>query len=394
MRGRKREGGCKSGHMDKQFDYWYGGHGHLTFYPKTKHKIFKNARAGTQIEILDEGMMNFLNPNEAFLDGARQFLKRRPSDKPFCLLVNFNVPHSAGTRSMKKLPSDPELYRTTYRDKIDAMPIPETYIVKKDIVTPKIPRNAYSGKYLSSYAYVKTLATLREHEVRECQTITGIDHLVGHLVDELTRQGLADNTIIVYSSDHGIQHGEHGLGGKVLLYEESIRVPIIIYDPRLPEKSRGRRISQFALNVDLAPTLLDLCGVKAPDGIQGRSLAPLMRGENVDWRDDFFCENMFMGQNYPRIEAIRNKQFKYIRYFDKKKDKAHHISLTASICGEKPVYEELFDLQSDPKETTNLAQVEAHADTLSKLRLRCQELVSELRGDDPPDTHRGKQGKK
>jgi len=306
------KGGYRSGLMEKEFDYWYGAHGHLKFYPKKIHKIFKNARADTQIEILDEGMMNFLDPNEKFIAGAREFLEERPADKPFCLLVNFNVPHSAGTGSMKRLPGDPDLYRTTYRDQAARMPIPETYVATKDIETPKIPRNVYNGKFIPSYDYVRTPAALREQEIRECQTITGIDRLVGHLVAELGRQGLAENTIIVYFSDHGIQHGEYGLGGKVLLYDPSIRVPFIIVAPRLPATRRGKRVARFALSIDIAPTLLDLCGVQAPGGIQGRSLAPLMRGEPVDWRGDFFCENMFMGQNYPRIEAVRNQRFKLL----------------------------------------------------------------------------------
>jgi len=382
------KGGYKSGLMEKEFDYWYGGHRHLRFYPKKFHNIFKNAQADTQVEILDEGTMNFLTPNEKFIAGARDFLEERPADKPFCLLVNFNVPHTAGTGSMKLLPSDPKLYRTTYRDQAASMPIPETYVAKKDIKTPKIPLNVYNGKYISGYNYVWTLAALREQEIRECQTITGIDRLVGHLVGELERLGLADNTIIVYFSDHGIQHGEYGLGGKVLLYDPSIRVPFIIVDPRLPSTRRGKRVSRFALSIDIAPTLLDLCGVKPPSGIQGRSLAPLMRGKPIDWRKDFFCENMFMGQNYPRIEAVRNQRFKYIRYFDKKLDEAHIRSLTASIRGEKPIYEELFDLKNDPLERSNLAGVQAHEATLVTLRHRCGELVSELRGNKQPDTYR------
>lgn len=124
--------------------------------------------------------------------------------------------------------------------------------------------------------------------------------------------------------------------------------------------------------------------------MQGRSLVPLLRGEfDTAWREDFFAENMFMGQNYPRIEAVRGQRFKYIRYFDKKKDKPHHIALTASIRGEQPLYEELYDLKNDPAETTNLATDQAHRQTLIAMRQRCQALVTEAKGsDDYPKTVR------
>jgi len=379
--------GYVSGVMEKGFDSWYGAHGHLGFYPKKSHKIFASAQADTQVEILEEGALCFLGHSEECLADSKRFLATRPKDQPFCLLVNFNVPHGNGTGSMKMLPSDPELYRTTYQDQMERMPIPSSYVAAKDITTPKIPSNVYNGRYIPSYDYVKTPASLRQREMRECQTISGIDRMVGHIVDELERQGIADKTIIVYTSDHGIQHGEYGLGGKTLLYDPSLRVPLIVCDPRMPKERLGARVEQMALSVDIAPTLLELCGVEPPAGIQGRSLAPLMRGEAAAWREDFFCENMFTGQNYPRIEGVRSRQWKYIRYFDHQKNQAYQVSLSASIQGERPIYEELFDLVKDPDEKTNLVADPTYADTLAVMARRCQALVTELRGDEPPDTY-------
>lgn len=379
--------GYASGVMDQQFDYWYGNHGHSTFYPKTRHRIYRNAAVDTQVEVFQEGAVNFLEPNEKFLAGAKQFLKARPKGKPFCLMVNFNVPHSAGTGTMRKLPTDDALYRTAYRDRIGDFRMHPNYIPHAGIRTPKIPRHVYNGEYIKSYSYVKTPASMREQMVRVCQTVSGIDRLTGRLVAELTGQGVADNTIIVYFSDHGIQFGEHGLGGKVLLYEQSIRVPMIICDPRMPAARRGTKVAQPALSIDIAPTILDLAGVDAPDGIQGASLKGLMLGESVRWRDDFFCENMFMGQNYPRIECVHGQRWKYIRYFDKKLDRSHAVSLTASIRGEEPIYEELYDLQADPQETRNLAGQPKHRDVLDKMRRRNAELVKLAKGGpDPPPT--------
>ena len=373
--------------MEKQFDYWYGNHGHSTFYPKKRHPIYRNARAETQVEILQEGAMNFLKHNPEFA-GARDFLRTKPQNKPFCLLVNFNVPHGAGTGSMQLRPTDPKLYRTAYRNRIDQMPQPETYVAEANIRTPKIPPHVYNGKYISQYDYVKAPETLRERQVRTCQTIAGIDQLISALTEELADQGLAENTIFVYTSDHGLLHGEHGLGGKVLLYEESIRVPLIIYDPRLPDSQRGKIVQELALSIDIAPTILDLVGLPAPDCMQGRSLRPLLEGKDVAWRGDFFCENMFMGQNYPRIEGVRGREWKYLRYFDKKNDQHHLLSLTASIRGEEPVYEELYHLRDDPLETTNLAGSVEHLQRLERLRRRCRELVVAVKGGpDYPRTH-------
>lgn len=383
--GKSKKGlGYKSGHIEKVFDYWYGNHGYMRFYPK--HKIYSNAKADTQIEIIQEGTDNFFEQNPEFA-GTKSFLLARPKNKPFCLQINFNVPHCQGIGTMKQLPTDPELYRSTYRDQIDQMPEPNNYVAFEDIKTPKIPRNVYNGKYGEPYNFVKKPDTLREYQVRTCQTVTGIDNLVGKVIDTLKSEGVADNTIVIFTSDHGLQHGEHGLGGKVLLYEDSLRIPLIIYDPRL-KKSHGRKVDGLALTVDLAPTILDLVGYNVPARMQGSSLKPLMQGDEVSWRKDFFCENMFMWQNYPRIEAVRSKEWKYIRYFDKKKDQHHILSLIASIQGEKPVYEELYHLTDDPGETKNLADDEKHKNTLEHFRLRCGKLLREAKGDNSlPQTH-------
>ncbi|MEN8118387.1 MAG: sulfatase-like hydrolase/transferase [Bacteroidota bacterium] len=379
--------GYKSARMEEAFDYWYAGHGHLTFYPKERHKIFKNAKSDNQVDIIQEGVDNFFNYDSTF-SGAKNFLSSCPEDQPFCLLVNFNVPHSNGTGSMELRPDDPELYRTAYRDQIDNMPHPPTYIAEADIDTPKIPKHVYNGKYIKSYNFVKTPEALRERQVRTCQTVTGIDNLVGEVIKELEKQGKTDNTVIIFASDHGLHHGEHGLGGKMLLFEESLRIPLIIYSPGLARENKGRKIDNISLTVDLAPTVLDLAGVGIPEEMQGESLKPLMNGENVDWRNDFFCENMFMGQNYPRVEGVRSKEWKYIRYYSKENDKHHILSLISPLLGEDPVYEELYDMRNDPLETKNVADDSENKEVLDKFRNRCDSLLKNAKGDNNlPNTY-------
>ncbi len=379
--------GYKSGVMDTSFDYWYASHKHLSFYPKDKaaHKIFKNAKADTQVEIIEEGIENFMAPNEAFKAGY-SFLDSRPKDQPFALLVNFNVPHANSTSSMQLRDSDLDLYKTVYRDQIEQITLPNTYVAEQDIVKPKLPKHVYNGEYLHTYNYVKTPESLKERKIREMQTISGIDKLVGKLVKQLEAQGVADNTIIIFTSDHGLMHGEFGMGGKTLLYEPMVRIPMVIYDPRNTKQKADSNDDLVAL-VDIAPTLLDLTGTPIPKSIHGKSLKPLMQNKEVDWRQEIFLENMMMIQNYPRAESVRTHKWKYTRYFDKKNDGPYEIVINNSINGEQPIYEELYDIENDPDEIHNLINNEEHQQTIEKLRLKNKELVKKYRGKGPLNTH-------
>jgi hypothetical protein len=113
-----------------------------------------------------------------------------------------------------------------------------------------------------------------------------------------------------------------------------------------------------------------------------------MKGTDVTWREDFFCENMFMGQNYPRMEAVRGERWKYIRYFSKQKDQHHILSLVSPITCEEPVYEELYDLENDPEESVNLAGNPEFNNLLGQFRSRCSVLLKQARGGPSlPDTY-------
>jgi arylsulfatase A-like enzyme len=371
--------GYPSGVMEGSFDYWYGNHNHSTFYPKNKFPIYRNARANSQVEIFTEGALNFLSEQHGFA-GASEFLISRPLDQPFCLLVNLNVPHNKGTGTMRMLPKDHQLYKSAYRDQIENLPVPATYLAEHEIKRPKLPSRVYNGQYLNSYSYVKSRADLQERMVRVCQTVEGVDRMVGALLAKLKQDGVANNTVTFFTSDHGIQHGEHGLGGKVLLYEESLRVPMIVHDPRVPKEHRGKVSEELALSIDLAPTILELAGLPMDDEMQGMSLIPLMDQKTVDWRNDFFAENLFTGQNYPRIEAVRERKLKYIRYFSNSHRIPYRKLLLASIEGESPIFEELYDLSKDLRERKNLVGEKDYRMDLVRLRKRCQQLVVRAKG--------------
>ncbi|MFR9651476.1 MAG: sulfatase-like hydrolase/transferase [Rikenellaceae bacterium] len=405
------ETGYKSGLMDKSYDYWYGGHEHLSFYPKTKHKIFKGATADTQVEVLEEGVMDFLSPNERNLKGAVHFLDGRPEDQPFFLNLCFNLPHGNGTKSMKMLESDPEIYRTLYRDQ--DIPLPPNYIARKDIVTPKLPADVLRAEDRQNiYDYVDNVEDLRELNIREMEAVTGIDILVGKLMAELKRQKLDKNTIIIFTADHGIFNGEYGLGGKSLCYEICTHVPFLIYDPRLPKSAVKENNNELVMTIDIPQTILDYAQLESPKTYQGESLRPLLKGEKESVRDFLFTENLWSTHfGNPRCESVQDKEWKYIRYYKNETTSAnekmaaikamglpantiyktnltdvvtYRIFVDARLNGEEPVYEELYNLKNDPIESTNLIGNPQYKEVLDKMRKECDVQLKYARGTGKP----------
>ena len=139
--------------------------------------------------------------------------------------------------------------------------------------------------------WIKDRSLLQDLMRRYYRLVTGVDMAVGVIRAALDSVGLADNTVIIFTSDNGLFFGEHGLNGKWLMYEEAIRVPLIIYDPRPDHHERVSHVDQMALNIDLAPTILEISGAAPEPEMQGRSLVPLLKGPAKDWRKDWFYEN-------------------------------------------------------------------------------------------------------
>ncbi len=400
--------GYFTGLMEKSFDYWYAGHHHIGFYPKELHEIFDNSSQDTQPEVLAESALAFLDPasNETFLKGAVNFLEHRPDGKPFCLSICMNLPHGFSIERMKMKPTDDALYRTAYREWQETLPLPPFYVARKDIRQPKIPADVLLADLRQNgYDWVDTPADDREYRIKVMQAVTGIDRMVGHLREKLLEKGLADNTVIIFSSDHGLFNGEFGLGGKALCYETTMKVPFVIYDPR--EKG-GRRLKQLVQSIDVAPTILSLAGVPAPETMQGADITPLLRGQDGPWRDAAFGENLWSNIfGNPRCETVRTAEYRYIRYFRndnrKKRERTpkdqmyivtdemaedYRIHLTSTIKGEKVVYEELFHTATDPYEATNLVHDVQYKRVLDDLRAKCSRMVAAAKGDvkTPPAT--------
>lgn len=405
------EKGYQTGLMESSFDYWYAGHHHLGFYPKEFHAIFDHARSTTQPEIVTEGALGFIDPNsnQAFLGKARTFLKRRPKNQPFCLSICLNLPHGFSAQRMQSRDTDDELYRTAYNEHRKTLPLVPNYVARADIKNPRIPANVLLTQFRQQgYDWVDRPDTARKRMVRLMQAITGIDRMVGKLRESLEANGLSENTVIIFASDHGLFMGDHGLGGKALCYETAMKIPFLIYDPRI-EKS-GRRISKLVMSIDVAPTIVSLANVKVPETMQGKDLRPLLDNTKSGWRDAVFGENLWSNIfGNPRCETVRTEKFRYIRYFKnnnlEKRLKTppelfytvtneiaeeYRVHLTSTLTGEQPVFEELFQTNDDPHETTNLVNDPKFKNTLNEMRERCNQLLADAKGgiDEPPATIR------
>ena len=368
----------KSTPLNQEIDFSYYGSGHLGFRLK-KHKVFSNLKNRTQVEGLFEATKAFLQPDneydyfyENFEGKNKHNLKQRKKEEPFAIWLNFNLPHASSIHGLGKDPEDPEHYKTKYKEVLDEFPFPDNY--PQPI---SLPEDVYATKDLMNYYVTDNKKRLLDKKLKMARSVYSLDKCLGDLRDYLKEIGEDENTIIIYASDHGLMLGEHGLGGKTILYDESVRIPMTIYSPDLAKKHRGKNISELVVGQDIPATILDMCDIEIPSSYQGRSLCPLIKGKKIEWRKDVFLENLFTSQGYPRQEGVRDSHFKYIRSFSKKGDRRLYLPHQTILTDEKPIYEELFDIVSDPKESKNLADDIAYAETLDLYRKRCKELVKE-----------------
>ncbi|GAB2800907.1 sulfatase [Rhabdobacter roseus] len=276
---------------------------------------------------------NYLHHTDKVNGDIEQFMESTRAAQPFCLSVSFKAPH-VQDNDPRQFIIQPR-YKSMYAG--DSIPEPEKADPKYWRAFPdffrteeNIARERWHLRFENNRMYQESVRNYY-------RLLSGVDEVVGNLVQSLERRGLADNTIIVFMGDNGFYLGEYGLAGKWYGHEESIRVPLLIYDPRNP-KLRGLRPQPFALNIDIAPTILRLAGVAVPETMQGIDLIELVSTQNkaLD-RPEFFYEHTFMGSpKLPQVEGVVRKDYKYMKYIE------HG-------------YEEYFDLKKDPGERQNLA---------------------------------------
>jgi arylsulfatase A-like enzyme len=288
-------------------------------------------------------------------DRGVAFLESQPKDQPFSLQLWFNAAHAEDSDKRPGIGHFPWIRSLDgmYEDQVMPAPRlgdPAIFESQPEYLKKSINRERFFWRWDTPEKYQTNMRAY-------FRMITGIDMTMARVLAALEKAGLSDNTIIIYSADNGYYMGDRGFAGKWSHYEESLRVPMILFDPRLPEPQRGRVVSEMALNVDLPATFLDLAGVPGPEIYQGRSLMPLVRGAApAGWRTDFLAEHLLeMRTMIPKWEGVRGQRYMYARYFE---------------VGD----EFLHDLQADPDQLKNFAEDPAYAKALAVMRSRTDQL--------------------
>lgn len=274
---------------------------------------------------------------------AREFLESSISDQPFCLTLFYKAPHHP--------------YQPDERDK-DLFE--DVQIPKRQTDTPEayeVLASHVMDSSLNRWCYYDERGTeeiKNDWEKNFLRCVMSLDRSIGKVMQSLKDLELDKNTITIFLSDHGYLWGEHNIGGKWLLYEESIRTPIIINDPRAKKSKQGLKLNQMALNIDIAPTILDLAGIPLPVEMDGSSLLPLLYDKNAYLRDDFFMEHVGIIEvktPIPDSRGVRTEDWKYIRYINV-----------------EPEVEEMYNIKLDPIESNNLIDDPNHSDARDQLR--------------------------
>lgn len=312
--------------LEPVFDQWAGGPGQTLYETAKNIGIAKYA---------DE----YPHCSRAYGAWGQDFLKAaKRSGKPFCMSISFKAPHLPPTPD----PIDLKLYegKTFTR--------PPNY-------------GGENAQHLSPQAKTSRAATSYREWVNDYDgaartyyaLITGVDAAVGMIREALDREGLAANTVIIFTSDNGYNSGSHGFGDKVIPYEEGSKSPLIIYDPRLTRQHAGQISDALTANIDMAATMLALAGVAPPAGIDGKSLLPLLTNPVGEVRAVLPLFN-FWGIPSAQSMAVVTREWKYIYWY-------------YAGDGMQPT-EELFHIGQDRFEMKTLAADPRYASELTKMR--------------------------
>lgn len=331
-----RAHGYHVGHVGK----WHNGR-----FP-AEHFDFGRAYGGQHwLTDRDGNRVHVTQKNE---QDALEFLRTRPVEKPFCLTLAFFATHAEDRHPEQYLPQPEsmELYGDV------TIPTPKTATDEHfQRLPPFLANDQNEGRNRWRWRF-DTPERYQKYMKNYYRLVTEVDAVCGRVLEELRRQELLDNTLVIFTTDNGYFHAEHGLADKWYPYEESIRVPLIVRDPRLPREKQGITSAAMTLNVDLAPTILAAAAIEAPAGMQGHDMAPLYLADMPPaWRDEFFYQHPTIRDTsfIPSSEALVRKHEKYLWWPDFN-------------------YEEYFDLAADPHEEHNLAKDPQYRERIEKLR--------------------------
>lgn len=323
---------------------------------------------------------------------AVDWLTKRDKDKPFFLYLSHKAVHAEFQPAKR--------HQNTYQQEKIAYPesfnTPLYGIAQKPTQTkerPPLTQQEYYGQnrmpdWVKSqreswhgvdYMYHGAL-DFEQFYKQYCETLLGVDESVGKVLQYLDENNLAESTLVIYMGDNGFSFGEHGLIDKRHFYEESVKVPLLVRCPELVKG--GQTITQMLQNIDIAPTILDVAGIKKPANMPGQSFVPILKGENISWRDKIFYEYYweFDFPQTPTMHGVRTDRYKYIRY--------HGVWDT----------NELYDLQEDPHEMHNLIASEEHQPLIKQLNTEIYDWLEKTNGlqiplkrtEHPHNDHRNK----
>ncbi len=312
------------------FDFWGGAPG------QTEYKTAQNKSMAKYAEKYPHSTLSY----GAFgQDVIREAAKQK---KSFCLSISFKAPHKPATPDSR--------FDDIYAGKTFTKPANFGRENGKHLAPQS--RTGREYRQFTEWHY----DTDYNGEMKKYyQQVYAIDVALGMIRDELKAQGIADNTVIIYTSDNGYFVGAHGLASKELSYEESSRAPLIIYDPRSPSAGKQLRSPALTGNIDFAPTILELAGLPIPANMDGVSLLPLVKNPSADVREQMAFMNVFgAGANTAFTVLTKELKYTYWWYGDSTME---------------PV-EELFHLTKDPLEMTNIANHPEAAPLLNAMRKR------------------------
>jgi arylsulfatase A-like enzyme len=324
---------------------------------------------------------------DVITDLALQFLENRLDNRPFCLLYQHKAPHDmweykavhAELFSDRDIPEPVNLF-DDYSGRGEAIKRTTQKIgMEETLFLHETQGDQFEGigGQLEALPPAERNRQVYQHFIKAyLRCVASIDENIGRMLDYLDASGLAENTIVIYTSDQGFFLGEHGLFDKRFMYEESLRMPFIVRYPR--EMPPGSVNDNIALNIDFAETFLDYAGVDVPAEMQGRSLRPLFIADTpADWRTSMYYR-YWMHRPHFDVAAhfgVRTERYKLIYYYG--------LPLDAAGALDKPTPPEweLFDLQNDPHEMQNVYHEPSHSEVVAQLKTELRRLRKQYADD-------------
>ena len=368
------------------------------FDPKLKEigKKWQNGKKGGEVH---PGYVT-----DVITDISLNWLDKRDENKPFMLMIHHKAPHGLWKPAKRhenfladvKIPEPDSLYNRGKHGPTDAVIIDGkagqqfgssvsrrmegrglvTRMLNKDWPTGPLELDSYDWNTVVSAAYQKYLKDY-------LRTIKAVDENVGRVLDYLDANGLTENTIVIYTSDQGMMLGEHDYYDKRWIYEESIQMPFLVQFPKgqvvenksAGKSSAGKVSNELFLNIDIAPTLLDLAGVNKPQAMQGQSFkAALAQPETTNGRDAIYYRYWLHMAHHtiPAHYGIRTKTHKLAFFY------GLPLDANGAMPAATPPYWELYDLANDPKEMNNLYPSEKSASVKEKLKAQLSQLKIDI----------------